>query len=297
MKIRLRQLALLGTVLGGSVLLAQTPPMPDSSIPEETIVSSVVIQPATPPCARPAAVFDVDDYNGPLSGLVARISQRIEVQTVHVPHHHQGVKLCSLDVSEKFHLFVDSTTQPVNFLGAAWDAGQSQLEWDDPTWGQGAAGYARRYAAATADNTIGDFLGIFVFPALFHQDPRYYRMEHGAFSARLEHALAHRFVTRGDSGNTMPNYSEWFGTVSSKALSNLYHPGNPRGFGPMASRVGFSVAGDMSWDVLREFWPQVARTCRLPFRVHGAGYEAGSKAGAPPVIPGVSAAPAVPANQ
>jgi hypothetical protein len=51
-------------------------------------------------------------------------------------------------------------------------------------------------------------------------------------------------------------------------LSNLYHPGNPRGFGPTASRVGFSVANDMAWDVLREFWPEVAHKLRLPFRTH-----------------------------
>ena len=64
----------------------------------------------------------------------------------------------------------------------------------------------------------------------------------------------------------MPNYSEWFGTVSSKALSNLYHPGNLRGFGPTASRVGYSVANDMAWDVLREYWPEIARKFKLPFR-------------------------------
>jgi len=66
----------------------------------------------------------------------------------------------------------------------------------------------------------------------------------------------------------MPNYSEWFGTVSSTAVSNLYHPGNLRGFGPSASRVGFSVANDVAWDVLREFWPEVAHKLHLPFRTH-----------------------------
>jgi hypothetical protein len=30
--------------------------------------------------------------------------------------------------------------------------------------------------------------------------------------------------------------------------------------------VGFSVANDMAWDVLREFWPEVTRKLRLPFR-------------------------------
>src|SRR5260370_23743519 len=66
----------------------------------------------------------------------------------------------------------------------------------------------------------------------------------------------------------MPNYSEWFSTGSPKPVTNLYHPGNPRGSGPTASCVGFSVAGDMGWDVLREFWPEIAHKFKLPFRTH-----------------------------
>ena len=38
--------------------------------------------------------------------------------------------------------------------------------------------------------------------------------------------------------------------------------------GPTASRVGFSVANDMAWDVLREYWPEIARKFKLPFRTH-----------------------------
>ena len=142
-----------------------------------------------------------------------------------------------------------------------------RLDKDDPSYRMGAAGYGKRFGAAVTDNATGDFFGIFLYPALFRQDPRYYRLGQGSTQSRLGHALAHRFVTQGDSGKLMPNYSEWFGTVSSKALSNLYHPGNPRGFGPTASRVGYSVANDMAWDVLREYWPEIARKFKLPFQV------------------------------
>jgi hypothetical protein len=86
--------------------------------------------------------------------------------------------------------------------------------------------------------------------------------------ARLGHALIHRFVAVSDSGKPMPNYSEWFGTASSTALGNLYHPGNLRGFGPAASSVGINVGNDMAWDVLREFWPEIAHKLHLPFRTH-----------------------------
>ena len=64
----------------------------------------------------------------------------------------------------------------------------------------------------------------------------------------------------------MFNFTEWLGTTSSVVLSNAYHPNNKRGVGPAATRVAFNVGGDIGFDVLREFWPEIARKFRLPFR-------------------------------
>jgi hypothetical protein len=64
----------------------------------------------------------------------------------------------------------------------------------------------------------------------------------------------------------MFNSAEWLGTTSAVVLSNAYHPGNERGVSSVATRVGFSVVQDMGFDVLREFWPEVARKFNLPFR-------------------------------
>jgi len=250
----------------GTLARAQAVPRLDTMTPAVALVSPSLITPARPPCARPVEVFDMDDYNGPLNRLVARFSQRIESTTVHLPRRHSELRPCALSSADKFHMFVESSADPLNYVGAAWDAATAQLDHDDRAFQQGPSGYGRRYAAAVADNATSDFLGIYLFPSLFRQDPRYYAMREGPAPARLGHALAHRFVTRGDSGKLMPNYSEWFTTVGSKAISNLYHPGNPRGFGPTATRVGFSVGNDMAWDVLREFWPEVTRKFHLPFR-------------------------------
>jgi hypothetical protein len=264
-----RQFALLATLLATMPAGAQSLDRLNrlnNMTPAVTLVSPTMITPARPPCARPAEAFDIDDYNGPMSQLVARFSQRIESTTVHIPRHKSDLRPCSLTASDKLHMFIESSADPINYVGAAWDAANAQVLRDDRAFGQGPGGFGKRYGAAVADNATGDFFGIFLYPSLFRQDPRYYRMGQGAAHERIGHALAHRFVTRGDSGRRMPNYSEWFGTVSSKALSNLYHPGNPRGFGPTASRVGFSVANDMAWDVVREFFPEIARKFHLPFR-------------------------------
>jgi hypothetical protein len=68
----------------------------------------------------------------------------------------------------------------------------------------------------------------------------------------------------------MFNVSEWLGTASVVALSNVYHPGNERGFAPAARQVGYNVIEDIGFDVLREFWPETARKFRLPFRAESA---------------------------
>jgi hypothetical protein len=277
-----RQFALATTLAAATLAGAQTsPPRLNNMTPTVMLGPAAMIQPAAPPCARPVEPFDVDDYDGPLNQLVARFSQRIESTTVHLPRHH-GIKPCALNASDKFHMFVESTADPINYVSAAWDAATAQWDRDDPAFSQGAEGYGKRYGAAVVDNATSDFFGIFLYPAIFRQDPRYYRLGQGPAQARLTHALAHRFVTRGDSGKLMPNYSEWFGTVSSKALSNLYHPGNPRGFGPTSGRVGLSVANDVAWDVVREYWPEIAHKFKLPFRTHKEPYAVNAPVKRPP---------------
>jgi hypothetical protein len=240
--------------------------------PEVALVSPVLIRPATPPCAKFVEPFDVDDYNGPLSRIVARFSQRVESSTVHVPRHSSGLRPCSMDASDKFRLFVQNSVDPVNFMSAAWNAGTAQLSHEDAADGQGVSGYSKRYSAAIIGSVAGDFFGTFLYPSIFHQDPRYYRMTHGPVKARLGHALVHRFIAQSDSGKRMLNYSEWFSVTSSSALGNLYHSDNRRGFGPTANHVGVSVGNDIAWDVLREFWPEITRKFRLPFRGHNNPY-------------------------
>lgn len=140
----------------------------------------------------------------------------------------------------------------------------------DPTFGPGASGYGKRFAASYADQASARFFKDFAYPSLFSEDPRYYRVAHGSTGRRLLHPIEHALVAHTDHGNVMFNFTEWLGTASSIALSNTYHPGNRRGFAPAASTFGFSLANDIGFDELREFWPEIARKFRLPFRAETA---------------------------
>ena len=247
-------------VCGQTMLLASN----NIAVPGFSPPVAAVIKPVIQPCARPAEIFDLDDYSGPLHQLVSGFSATLERKTVQPARRRQ----CSLTAGEKFHLFVKNTSDPINFLDAGWDAGWGHLDKDDAAFGEGARGFGRRYAAALADNVSGEFFNTFLYPAVFRQDPRYYRLGAGPFHQRLFHAVRHVFVAHSDSGHLMFNYSEWMGTASSKAISNLYHPGNERGFGTTAQRTGFSITTDMGFDVLREFWPEITRRFHLPFKAN-----------------------------
>jgi hypothetical protein len=263
-----RQLGFASILLGGSSVFAQIGPWADTnfSVPRFTPDSRAVIQPViAQPCAAPADLLDMDEYDGPLNKLVARFSQKLEIKTV-TSQHHKHARPCSLDSGEKFHLFVENSFEPVNFLSAAWDAAWAQRDHDDPSFHQGAAGFGKEYLAQLTDNIQGDFFNTFAYPAIFHQDPRYYRLGHGTMGRRLVHAVRHVFVAHSDSGGLMFNFSEWLGTASSKALSNVYHPGNDRSVGSVAQRTGMSITTDMGFDILREFWPEIAHKFHLPFK-------------------------------
>src|SRR6266849_5231160 len=150
--------------------------------------------------------------------------------------------------------------------GAAFDAGIDQAENTDASYGQGAEGYGRRFGADLAGGATSRFFKDFAYPTIFSEDPRYYRLAHGSGGKRLLHAIAHAVVAHRDDGTRMFNFSEWLGTASAVAVNNTYHPDNQRGFAPAAERVGYNILQDMGFDVLREFWPEVSRKFKLPFR-------------------------------
>ncbi|HYL92701.1 MAG TPA: hypothetical protein VEW69_06045, partial [Alphaproteobacteria bacterium] len=267
-----RQIAFITILIGSHCAYSQTPvmmadnfslPIITTVAPEPAVINP--IQPRVPPCARPADFMDIDTYSGPFNHLVERFSAKLENTTVHPVRRHHAPS-CSLDARDKFNLFASNVTEPIGFLGAGWDAALAQRENDDRAFGQGAAGYGKRYSAAITSQFTGEFFGTFFYPAIFRQDPRYYRLAEGTPGQRLLHAARHIFVAHNDSGRLMFNFSEWMGTASSVALNNFYHPGNERGFGPAAQRAGLSITSDMAMNVVKEFWPEITHKCRLPFR-------------------------------
>jgi hypothetical protein len=161
---------------------------------------------------------------------------------------------------QKFETTARGLYDPFEFGLMGFVAAIGQASNADPTYGQGIKGYGLRYATDYGDNFIENFMASAVFPSVLHQDPRYYELGHGGFWRRSAHAVSRLIITKSDSGQTEPNYSELGGALTAAAISTYtYHPQSERGFADVASTWGTQMGWDAFSYMLKEFWPDLRK--------------------------------------
>jgi hypothetical protein len=160
-----------------------------------------------------------------------------------------------LTARQKYQLAWKTTTDPVTFLVIGGTAGFEQAEKHFASYGQGAAGYGKRFGANFGDTTIGTFIGGAVFPSILHQDPRYFYMgEQHSIPYRALYAMSTAVICRGDNGRWQPNYSSVAGDIAAGAASNLYYPASDRTGAALTFENGLvSALLDGFGNLLQEF--------------------------------------------
>ena len=172
-------------------------------------------------------------------------------------------KVPPLTPGEKFKAVLRGAFDPVEFIWYGALAGLSQWENSEAGYGQGAAGYGKRYGAYLADGTIENFMTGAVLPSLLHEDPRFYQTSKGSFVHRAGYAVSRIFVTRTDSGRERFNYSEIFGSAIAAGISTYsYHPHADRTVANTVSVWGTQVGYDTLTLVIKEFWPDIRKRIR-----------------------------------
>jgi hypothetical protein len=163
-----------------------------------------------------------------------------------------------LTVRRKFYIgYKDSTDYPV-YLLAAGMAGLAQITDQHAAFGQGVKGYSQRLGGSVADQLIGNMLTESALPALFRQDPRYFRRGRGGIWSRTGYAASRVFVARSDHGHWTFNAAEVGGNAMAAAIGNAYYPGE-RNLGDNFQRFYTQMATDAFSQVLKEFWPDIRR--------------------------------------
>ena len=161
-----------------------------------------------------------------------------------------------LTSGQKFRLMFSTEKDPATIGFSMFVALIGQAEGSHPAYGGGIGGYGKRFGQNYADTFDGAFWGNAVLPALWHQDPRFFRLGQGPPMHRIWYALSTNVRAKHDgTGKWEPNYSNLVGNLISGGISNLYLPANERGIGSTFEGAFLVTAEGGIGSMLEEFWP------------------------------------------
>ncbi len=163
-----------------------------------------------------------------------------------------------LTAKQKFQIAKEDSFDRGTLILAAALAGDGQLTNANRAYGRGMKGYGQYFGASYGDLVIGNYMSEAIYPALLHQDPRYFRRGIGSTWSRLGYAVGQIFWTHTDAGGTQFNYSEILGNSTAVAISTLYYQ-DSRSAANSTTKLGMQIGVDMASTVLKEFWPDVSR--------------------------------------
>jgi hypothetical protein len=175
-----------------------------------------------------------------------------------------------LDAKQKFQLAFRTMIDPFTFVVVAGTAGVEQAQNHFAEYGQGAQGYAKRFAANYGDAATGTVIGGAILPALLRQDPRYFYKGTGSVTARALYAIANSVICKGDNGRWQPNYSNILGSLAAGGISNLYYPKQDRnGAALTVENAGIGIGATAISNLFQEFivkklTPKLSRSSGTP---------------------------------
>ncbi len=132
-------------------------------------------------------------------------------------------------------------------------------QWNDTPmeWGQGMAGFGKRFASAFSKHLLK--MGIQYPIAHFrHETLGYRRSELQGFKPRMRYALLSTVITtKTTTGKRTVAAGEIAGSVGSGFLSRLWQPASVATIGSGFTSLGITLGADAGSNVLREFWPEI----------------------------------------
>lgn len=244
---RLRRLTLVNLLIAcfALVSLAQTTPTAEQSTPSSSPSSS---QSSQPPAKHPTGGSSDNILKQPASAVA---EQKVPEAASEVLTKHQ-----------KFDHWIKRSYSPYTFAGVAFDATWAQMWGDWPQYGGGMQGWGKRFGATLADTETRTFFGQFLFPVIFHQDPRYFPSGKKGLIPRAWYAGTRVLITRRDGDGSTFNTSEFAAVMATAAVQNAYYPSRDKGFTETMSRFVGGVSSDVTSNLLREFWPDIKKTFR-----------------------------------
>lgn len=177
-----------------------------------------------------------------------------------------------LSVGQKFRLAWKTAVDPTTFFISGVIAGIQQSQNTYAGFGQGTAGYAKRFGASYAEGFTAIMIGNAILPALLRQDPRYFYKGTGSIRSRSLYAISTAVITKGDSGRWQPNYSNVLGNFAAAGISNLYYPASDRdGAQTTVNNALIGIAATAAAGLLQEFLlPRISTGARRTIQMNAS---------------------------
>ena len=176
-----------------------------------------------------------------------------------------------LSSKQKLELFAGKRVAPSRFLSSALSSGVSQARNSLPEYGQGMAGYGKRFGSSMATGASTEFFGTFLFASLFRRDPRYFVSLRGGPWHRIGYAVSRLVVARTDRGREGANWSGILGPLFAEGLANSYLPVSEQSAGETFRRYGLRLGFTASSNIVKEYWPTIFRSLRMAKIAPGLG--------------------------
>jgi hypothetical protein len=168
-----------------------------------------------------------------------------------------------LSATDKLLYALHEQTRWAVLMPGLISSGYGHLVDTDPHTGSDLGGFGDRLGLTMVRQATDRFSGDGIYTALFHQDPRFYRIGHGSYVHRGLLAVKQTYVRLNEDGKERPSYSGLLGHATGSFLAMTYYPQESATAAIAARGFGTAVAGDMGSKLLLEFGPDVLR---LAFR-------------------------------
>ncbi len=164
---------------------------------------------------------------------------------------------------QKFELFAGQSVAPSRLMSSAFGAAIGQAKNSLPGYGQGMAGYGKRFGSSLATEASDHFFGSFLLASMLRDDPRYFVTMHGGVGHRIGYSLSRLVITRTDRGTRAANWPGLLGPLFAETLANSYLPMKEQTGGRTLQRYGIRIGFIEAGNLAKEYWPTIFRSLRF----------------------------------
>ena len=176
---------------------------------------------------------------------------------------NKGVRVQPFTAGDKIHYAFIEEADPASLFTASLAAGYEHLRDADPHFGTDSAGFGERFGAAAFRQGVNRMFGDGFFPALTHEDPRYYRVADGSLMHRAVGSVEQTLIRHRDNGTEGINYSGLAGHALADGLPITFYPQVSAKADVALKGFGTSLAADAGLKLMREFLPDLFQAMGL----------------------------------